>query len=832
VTNFTHNTALGSSHDPSGQITSLTDPAGRTVHYTYNERGNPVNSLTSVTDVMGKTTTFDYSGGDLTTITDPLGNVTTISYLTGDKVGTITDATKQGQLLFAYNSTNTVVTDRNGHNTTYNYDTNTSHQFMISSVKDALGNSKSTQYDANFNVNTYSDALSDTTTYSYSQDGKNNLNSVQDGTFATTKYTYPTSGTSNLYYPLTQTDPQGHQTNYAYDSNGNLTSAIDNSTQKGLKYTYNSNGTIATMTDADGSVTTYGYDAHGNLIKVTPPATNGSTLKPSTLTVDANTSRVTAVTDGNGNLTSYSYNQFDQINKISYAGGQTITYTYGARGNLLSVVDNTGTTSFTYDALNRLRTKTLPGGTIINTDYDKTGNLTSFNDGGGAVTYGYDAANRMTTLTEADGAKTTYTYDNADRKTMIQYPNQTGMKMTYDKAGHELTNIGATMDIKGNILTTYDSFTYTYTSGSTHTALLQTVTVNVDPYNQSTHTAWAYSYDSQNRLTNANKTDAGNPLRNYTYTYDAAGNRTKDLLQRPGQSDVTNTYSYAGGNELLSKQLVGGATTTYSYDGNGNLTGYTGGPSFTYNTKNQTTKIGSDAYTYSGADQQDRVKVNTDAFVYTGLGLSARTDASGTTHFVRCSCGLLNNERTPDGKKYYYLFDGLGSIVGMTDSAGSDVNRYVYDPYSNIISQQEQSGLNNPWKFAAGYLDSSTGLYKFGTRYYDPTLGRWTQLDSAGTGYIYANDDPVNAVDPSGKYTFYCDLVIFFTLFGFGYSVSWVFTPAAATLIYGLAEAVASLRGIGLVVGIILFTVFIAAIGIGYALGFQLGVASIQQYCY
>src|SRR6266851_4798630 len=141
-------------------------------------------------------------------------------------------------------------------------------------------------------------------------------------------------------------------------------------------------------------------------------------------------------------------------------------------------------------------------------------------------------------------------------------------------------------------------------------------------------------------------TDAGNPRRNYTYTYDDAGNRTKDLLQRPGQSDVTNTYSYAGGNELQSKQLVGGATTTYSYDGNGNLTGYTGGPSFTYNTKNQTTNIGSDAYTYSGADQQDRVKVNTDTFVYTGLGLSARTDAGGTTHFVRCSCGLLNHERT------------------------------------------------------------------------------------------------------------------------------------------------------------------------------------------
>jgi RHS repeat-associated protein len=60
------------------------------------------------------------------------------------------------------------------------------------------------------------------------------------------------------------------------------------------------------------------------------------------------------------------------------------------------------------------------------------------------------------------------------------------------------------------------------------------------------------------------------------------------------------------------------------------------------------------------------------------------------------------------------------------------------------------------------YLDSSTNLYKFGTRYDDPSLGRWTQQDPVGGSlgdlnsanrYAYANDDPVNAVDPSGELT-------------------------------------------------------------------------------
>ncbi len=57
-------------------------------------------------------------------------------------------------------------------------------------------------------------------------------------------------------------------------------------------------------------------------------------------------------------------------------------------------------------------------------------------------------------------------------------------------------------------------------------------------------------------------------------------------------------------------------------------------------------------------------------------------------------------------------------------------------------------------------MESSTGLVKFGTRYYNPQLGRWTQQDPVAGSlgnpdslnrYLYAKDDPVNMVDPSGR---------------------------------------------------------------------------------
>jgi RHS repeat-associated protein len=66
----------------------------------------------------------------------------------------------------------------------------------------------------------------------------------------------------------------------------------------------------------------------------------------------------------------------------------------------------------------------------------------------------------------------------------------------------------------------------------------------------------------------------------------------------------------------------------------------------------------------------------------------------------------------------------------------------------------------NAWRFASGYYDVSTGLYKFGIRYYDATVGRWPQRDPVGGSlqetvkgnpYLYAGDDPVNMVDPTGR---------------------------------------------------------------------------------
>jgi RHS repeat-associated protein len=68
--------------------------------------------------------------------------------------------------------------------------------------------------------------------------------------------------------------------------------------------------------------------------------------------------------------------------------------------------------------------------------------------------------------------------------------------------------------------------------------------------------------------------------------------------------------------------------------------------------------------------------------------------------------------------------------------------------------------VSNPWRYDDGYYDTTTGLYKFGERYYSLIEMRWTQLYPSGQdpGYVFASDDPANEEDLSG--TFNIDIAL------------------------------------------------------------------------
>ncbi|MCL5281599.1 MAG: hypothetical protein M1376_17005, partial [Planctomycetes bacterium] len=102
---------------------------------------------------------------------------------------------------------------------------------------------------------------------------------------------------------------------------------------------------------------------------------------------------------------------------------------------------------------------------------------------------------------------------------------------------------------------------------------------------------------------------------------------------------------------------------------------------------------------------------------------------------------------------YYYHFDGLGSVVGLTNASGNTVEVYEYDVYGRVGA----TDANHPNRimFTGREYDKETGLYYYRARYYNPQIGRFLQTDPVGYGagmnlYRYCANNPLNLTDPSG----------------------------------------------------------------------------------
>jgi RHS repeat-associated protein len=103
----------------------------------------------------------------------------------------------------------------------------------------------------------------------------------------------------------------------------------------------------------------------------------------------------------------------------------------------------------------------------------------------------------------------------------------------------------------------------------------------------------------------------------------------------------------------------------------------------------------------------------------------------------------------------YLVYDQVGSLRLVADSAGNVVKRIDYDSFGNIIANTNEE-FKIPFGFAGGLHDRDTRMVRFGIRDYDPDVGRWTAKDPiffAGGDtdlYGYVLDDPVNLIDTSG----------------------------------------------------------------------------------
>jgi RHS repeat-associated protein len=268
----------------------------------------------------------------------------------------------------------------------------------------------------------------------------------------------------------------------------------------------------------------------------------------------------------------------------------------------------------------------------------------------------------------------------------------------------------------------------------------------IDPQNNCT-----MQYDDLDRLTVAD-----GPWGAGSYTYDSIGNRTSKDIN--GQNI---SYTYGTSDNRLSG---------FSYDANGNVIG-DGTFTYDYDSENRLIQVtnGTDAITY-GYDGEGRrisqtINGETTIFAY-GVGLNVLTEFSGTgvPKFDYIYAGSRNIARinfdgsgVPVSKAFYHP-DHLGSTIGLTDQETTKVWDRMYLPYGGTFTGT--GSTENTHQYTAKELEAATGLYYYGARYHNPSIGRFMSVDPAGADptdpqswnrYAYVKNNPYKYVDPDGS---------------------------------------------------------------------------------
>jgi YD repeat-containing protein len=539
-----------------------------------------------------------------------------------------------------------------------------------------------------------SNSADQTTQYTY--DGSNHLltlSAVLPGyVLETTQYTYGVTGSiinsndllSSVTYPA---NGQANTESYSYDALGETLTKAD---RNGTTHTYSYD--ILGRQTAD-AITTLGSGVDGAVRLLTTAYDTGG--RPYLYTSYADTGGSTIV------------NQVEQI----YNGlGQLITEYQSHAGAV-----NTSTTpsvQYAYSFVatqggpnhSRLVSMTYPNGRVLNYNYNSGLD---------------DRISRLSSLSDSSATLEGYAYLGLDTVVSRSHP-QTGVNQTYVIAGGNtdggdqytgLDRFGRVEEdrwVNPNTNTVTDDFLYTYdrdgnrltASNALASSLSQQFTYDnlnqLATFTQGSHTqSWnldavgnwssftndgstqSRSFNNQNQLTAISGAT--------TPTYDNNGNTTKD--------DQGTTYTLDAWNRIV-KAVAGGTTLSNSYDALGRRSTTTRSP-----------HAAVDAYFSSSWQvlEHDQQGVVQQQFVWSSVYVD----------------GLV--EQDAGSSRWYAQQDANWNVTAMLISAGTVVNRFVYDPYGKgsqyDASWNLQGGINNGtwfYFFQGGHPFDQPALSGFG----------------------------------------------------------------------------------------------------------------------
>ena len=536
-----------------------------------------------------------------------------------------------------------------------------------------------------------------------------------------------------------------------------------------------------TGSDADYSVTKYQYDRFNRIIQLTDPLNQNESY-----TYDLN-GNLTGKTDRNGNAHTFVYDGLGRLLSKAVVtpdgtGDETYSYTYTLTGNRLTAAGGGITTTCQYDALGRLIKETETGGIEKTYTYDTANNRKSFILKQDGVTktntaYDYDTMNRLRKVYEGGVQTAAYTYDaNGNRLTLTYNTSGNSTNYTYNLANKlvSLTNKKGTTTLSGYAYTYYlDGNQATKTD---HTNKVTTyvyddlgrlesespqgeaaISYTYDDYNNREAMTLggaitSYVYDKNNRLRTEAKTVSGTEEIT-RYYYDNNGNQTCKTIEtlEPAQAGSTESYNayvlegsleqdvtfneYDGFNQL-KKVITGGVIAEYQYNADGLRT----------------------AKKINGAETQ---------YIWDGQNIAAELTGTNMTAKYERGINLICSDMS--GTVKYYLFNGHGDVVQLTDSSGNVIKTYDYDAFGN--EKNPDTSDSNPFRYSGEYFDRETGTYYLRARYYNPATSRMLSEDTNHGDirdplslnlYTYCYNNPILFIDPTGHdFTFVIDKLIY-----------------------------------------------------------------------
>ena len=117
---------------------------------------------------------------------------------------------------------------------------------------------------------------------------------------------------------------------------------------------------------------------------------------------------------------------------------------------------------------------------------------------------------------------------------------------------------------------------------------------------------------------------------------------------------------------------------------------------------------------------------------------------------------VINGESGP--VYMFFLKDHLGSVRAVVSETGvvQQINHYY--PYGDLFPNTSNDSSGNRYKYTGKEAGDETDLFDCSARFLHTRFGRFTTIDPLAekypgiSPYAYCNGNPVNFVDPDGKY--------------------------------------------------------------------------------